>query len=178
MTRFTRRLSLVVLIAGLALTNSSVADVTDAEDVAWKIGAKYQTRGYSLYDTGAHGTFKLGAEGGTYQQFNLRVVKGVDYVFLAAGDFEEQDLDLYVYSDVGQLIIEDRRGPDTQDKTNMAGVNFRADYNGTVQVYLHMYSASSKVGARAGLAFYYVLAGNRKSAFYQGGNKTNQILPE
>ena len=37
--------------------------------------------------------------------------KGLDYVFLAGIDLAVQDIDIYVYDEVGSLILDDRRPP-------------------------------------------------------------------
>jgi hypothetical protein len=59
-----------------------------------------------------------------------------------------RDVDIYVYDEVGQLILDDRRS------SKIAGVQFRSSYNGTAVVYLHMARAN-------GLASYTVLVGRR-----------------
>jgi hypothetical protein len=81
-------------------------------------------------------------------RFIVPVSKGLDYVFLAGIDQAVQDIDIYVYDEVGSLILDDRR------PARRAGVKFRSAYNGTVQVYLHLRSA-------AGLGAYSVLVGRR-----------------
>jgi hypothetical protein len=78
----------------------------------------------------------------------IPVSKGLDYVILVGADPAALDLDLYVYDEVGSLILDDRR-PDRR-----AGVKFRSSYSGTVEAYVHI--------ARAiGLASYAVLVGRR-----------------
>ena len=58
------------------------------------------------------------------------------------------DVDIYVYDDVGGLILDDRR------PGRLAGVQFRSSYNGTTKVFMHMASS-------IGLASWYVLVGRR-----------------
>ena len=76
--------------------------------------------------------------------------KGLDYVFLVGTDLAARDVDIYVYDDVGGLILDDRR------PGRLAGVQFRSSYNGTTKVYMHMASS-------IGLASWYVLVGRRGS---------------
>ena len=78
----------------------------------------------------------------------IPVSKGVDYVILVGRDVAARDLDLYVYDEVGSLILDDRR------TTSRAGVKFRSSYSGTVQAYVHIARAT-------GLAAYAVLVGRR-----------------
>jgi hypothetical protein len=89
--------------------------------------------------------------GGQALRFLIPVTKGLDYVFLCGADQSALDVDVYVYDEVGNLILDDRRN------TKLAGVQFRAAYNGTALVYLHMARAD-------GLASYYVLVGRRGAA--------------
>ena len=79
-------------------------------------------------------------------------------MFLCGADQSALDVDVYVYDEVGTLILDDRRG------TKLAGVQFRASYNGTAMVYLHMARAN-------GLASYYVLVGRRGAV--KGGGSTS-----
>ena len=78
----------------------------------------------------------------------IPVSKGLDYVILIGRDAFARDIDLYVYDEVGSLILDDRRA------TSRAGVKFRSSYNGTVQAIVHIARAQ-------GLASYAVLVGRR-----------------
>ena len=73
--------------------------------------------------------------GGTAIEFLIPVNKGLDYVFLVGTDLAARDVDIYVYDDVGGLILDDRR------PGRLAGVQFRSSYNGTTKVYMHMASS-------------------------------------
>ena len=120
------------------------ADPREAEDVAYRMATSYVAKGFSMAPTDHSGV--LGS--GQAIRFLIPVTKGLDYVFLAGSDPFALDTDVYVYDEVGNLILDDRRG------TKLAGVQFRASYNGTALVYLHMARAD-------GLASYYVLVGRR-----------------
>lgn len=127
-----------------AFAGNSKADPREAEDVAYRMAQTYIAKSFSMAPTDNSGV--LG--GGQAIRFLIPVTKGLDYVFLCAGDKSALDLDVYVYDEVGNLILDDRRA------LSNAGVQFRAGYNGTAVVYLHMARAN-------GLASYYVLVGRR-----------------
>jgi len=128
----------------LAFTSVLKADPREAEDVAYRMATSYVAKGFSMAPTDNSGV--LG--GGQALRFLIPVTKGLDYVFLCGADQSALDVDVYVYDEVGNLILDDRRS------TKLAGVQFRASYNGTALVYLHMARAD-------GLASYYVLVGRR-----------------
>lgn len=140
-------------VAGLLLacTTAIKADPREAEDVAYRMATLYVAKGFSMAPTDNSGI--LG--GGQAVRFLIPVTKGLDYVFLCGSDQSALDTDVYVYDEVGNLILDDRRNQKN------AGVQFRASYNGTVMVYLHMARAD-------GLASYYVLVG-RRGAVKTGG---------
>src|SRR5689334_19957502 len=128
----------------LASTAALKADPREAEDVAYRMATSYVAKGFSMAPTDNSGV--LG--GGQALRFLIPVTKGLDYVFLCGSDQSALDVDVYVYDEVGNLILDDRRN------SKLAGVQFRASYNGTALVYLHMARAD-------GLASYYVLVGRR-----------------
>ncbi|WP_265593756.1 hypothetical protein [Verrucomicrobium sp. BvORR034] len=136
--------SLIVGALMLASTTALKADPREAEDVAYRMATSYVAKGFSMAPTDHSGV--LG--GGQAVRFLIPVTKGLDYVFLSGADRSALDVDVYVYDEVGNLILDDRRG------SKLAGVQFRAAYNGTAMVYLHMARAN-------GLASYYVLVGRR-----------------
>ncbi len=131
----------------LASTTALKADPREAEDVAYRMATSYVAKGFSMAPTDNSGV--LG--GGQALRFLIPVTKGLDYVFLCGADQSALDVDVYVYDEVGNLILDDRRS------SKLAGVQFRAGYNGTALVYLHMARAD-------GLASYYVLVGRRGAA--------------
>jgi len=120
------------------------ADPVEAEDVAYRMAKTYTDKSFAMAPTDNSGL--LGAGG--VVQFLVPVNKGLDYVFLAGTDAMAKDLDIYVYDEVGGLILDDRR------RLQTAGVQFRSSYNGTAIVYLHMARAE-------GLASWCVLVGRR-----------------
>jgi hypothetical protein len=142
-------------IAGVALLGAwcgvAKADPREAEDIAYRMATSYVAKGFSMAPTDNSGL--LGA--GQAVRFLIPVTKGLDYVFLAGGDQAALDIDVYVYDEVGNLILDDRR------PSKYAGVQFRASYNGTVVVYLNMAKAD-------GLGAYYVLVGRRGVAKEDG----------
>lgn len=123
---------------------SALADPSSAEEDAYSMSVYYTQRGFAMAPTNTNG---VGASG-TMIRFIVPVSKGLDYVFLAGIDLAVKDIDIYVYDEVGSLILDDRR------PARRAGVKFRSAYNGTVQVYLHLRSAE-------GLGAYSVLVGRR-----------------
>ena len=124
--------------------STALADPSSAEEDAYGMSVHYTQRGFAMAPTNTNG---VGASG-TMIRFIVPVSKGLDYVFLAGIDLAVQDIDIYVYDEVGGLILDDRR------PARRAGVKFRSAYNGTVQVYLHLRSAQ-------GLGAYSVLVGRR-----------------
>jgi len=136
---FAMGLAALILPAGRAF-----ADPASAEDDAYQMAVKYTQRGYAMAPTNTSG---VGA-GGTLIRFIVPVSRGLDYVFLAGIDDFVRDIDIYVYDEVGNLILDDRR------PTRRAGVQFRSAYNGTVQVYLHLRQTN-------GMGAYSVLVGRR-----------------
>ena len=120
------------------------ADPAKAEDDCYNMAVYYTQRGFAMSPTNTSG---LGGAGFTVRLL-IPVSKGIDYVILVGRDVAARDLDLYVYDEVGTLILDDRR------TASRAGVKFRSSYSGTVQAYVHMARAS-------GLAAYAVLVGRR-----------------
>ena len=139
----------IITAAVVLATSTSIlkADPREAEDVAYRMATSYVAKGFSMAPTDNSGV--LG--GGQAIRFLIPVTKGLDYVFLAGADQSALDVDVYVYDEVGNLILDDRRS------TRLAGIQFRAAYNGTAMVYLNMARAN-------GLASYYVLVGRRGAA--------------
>jgi len=133
-----------VVAACLVAHHTVFADPAEAEDTAYRMAKKYVDKGFNMAPTDNQGV--MGAGGSV--RFLVPVNKGLDYVFLVGTDLAAKDVDIYVYDDVGGLILDDRR------PGRLAGVQFRSSYNGTAVVYLHMANAS-------GLASWYVLVGRR-----------------
>lgn len=121
----------------------------------------YTQRGFKMAPTNTNGV----GQSGTMIRFIVPVSKGLDYVFLAGIDLAVRDVDIYVYDEVGSLILDDRR------PVRRAGVKFRSAYNGTVQVYLHLRAA-------AGLGAYSVIVGRRGAVRenYQPASPDNSLV--
>jgi hypothetical protein len=123
---------------------ASFADPAKAEDDAYSMAVHYTARGFYMSPTNTSGI----AGSGYTLKVLIPVSKGLDYVILIGRDAFAKDIDLYVYDEVGSLILDDRRA------TSRAGVKFRSSYNGTVQAIVHVARAQ-------GLAAYAVLVGRR-----------------
>ncbi|HEY5704957.1 MAG TPA: hypothetical protein VIS96_05220 [Terrimicrobiaceae bacterium] len=136
--------ALCLAAAGLFSADLTLADPVEAEDTAYRMARKYTEKGFAMAPTDHSGV----CGGGTAIEFLIPVNKGLDYVFLVGTDLAARDVDIYVYDDVGGLILDDRR------PGRLAGVQFRSSYNGTTKVYMHMASS-------IGLASWYVLVGRR-----------------
>ncbi|WP_395752693.1 hypothetical protein [Prosthecobacter sp.] len=137
-------LSLVVFGILTLSIRTLQADPAQAEDVAYRMADPYMHKGFQMAPTDHSGMMTTGNS----VRFLIPVVRGLDYVFLVGTDELARDVDIYVYDEVGQLILDDRRS------SKIAGVQFRSSYNGTAVVYLHMARAN-------GLASYTVLVGRR-----------------
>ena len=142
----TSRISYAICLVafGLLRVDLAVADPAEAEDTAYRMARKYTEKGFAMAPTDHSGV----CGGGTAIEFLIPVNKGLDYVFLVGTDLAARDVDIYVYDDVGGLILDDRR------PGRLAGVQFRSSYNGTTKVFMHMASS-------IGLASWYVLVGRR-----------------
>lgn len=123
---------------------ASFADPAKAEDDAYSMAVHYTARGFYMSPTNTSGI----AGSGFTVKVLIPVSRGLDYVILIGRDAFAKDIDLYVYDEVGSLILDDRRA------TSRAGVKFRSSYNGTVQAIVHIARAQ-------GLASYAVLVGRR-----------------
>src|ERR1700736_891688 len=109
----------ILLISGIFFLYSltpTYADPAKAEDDAYSMAVFYTARGFYMSPTNTSG---LGGAGYTIKVL-IPVSKGLDYVILVGKDAFAKDIDLYVYDEVGQLILDDR-GP-----ASRAGVKFRS----------------------------------------------------
>jgi len=136
--------ALLLLASAVLAVRPAAADPAEAEDVAYRMAKTYIDRSFVIAPTD---NFGLVGQGGVIQ-FLVPVNRGLDYVFLAGTDGMARDVDIYVYDEVGNLILDDRR------RQKNAGVQFRSSYNGTAIVYLHMARAE-------GIASWCVLVGRR-----------------
>lgn len=139
------KLILGLLLCGVCSVPSiSLADPAKAEDDAYHMAVHYTAVGFYMSPTNTSGI----AGSGYTVKVMIPVSKGLDYVILVGRDQFARDVDLYVYDEVGQLILDDRRSQ------SRAGVKFRSSYTGTVQAIVHIAHAH-------GLASYAVLVGRR-----------------
>jgi hypothetical protein len=135
---------LLLALAFAAAPQCLRADPATADDACYKMAVRYTQLGFAMTPTNYTST---GGSGHTVK-YNIPVSRGLDYVFLVGGDLSAKDIDIYVYSEVGNLILKDVRSD------SRAGVKFRSDYNGTVIAYVHLARAS-------GLASFSVMVGRR-----------------
>ena len=141
---FVRALPLLAALCFGGLHRVS-ADPAKAEDDAYSMAVRYAARGFAMNPTNHNG---IGGSGYTVR-FLIPVSKGLDYVFLVGVDPFVKESGIYVYDEVGGLILDDRR------RGQRSGVQFRSSYNGTVQVYLNLGRVVQ------GLGSYSVLIGRR-----------------
>lgn len=135
----------------LLLAHSSYGDPAKAEDECYNMAVRYTERGFAMSPTNVSGV----GPAGYVVKVMIEVTKGLDYLILIGGDKFAKDLDLYVYDEVGQLILDDRRDPRRGGPSGQfAGVKFRAEYTGSVEAFVH-------IAAAQGLASYAVLVGRR-----------------
>lgn len=121
----------------LAQTNSVQASPAEASDKAFEMAAKYTGMGFYLAPA------KEGHAGfATTLEFQVPVNRGLDYVFIVAGDRYALDVDVWIESETGNSIVKDNRKVDN----GLAGVRWRSDYNGSVTVVVHFAKVSSRCG--------------------------------
>ena len=151
-------------IALLAFAPLVHADPAKAEDACYNMAVRYKERGFYMSPTNTSGV----GPAGFIVKVMIPITKGLDYLILIGGDTFAVDLDLYVYDEDGQLILDDRRPPRRAVRERMregrrggvepagdeSGVKFRASYTGTVEAFVH-------IAAARGLASYAVLVGRR-----------------
>jgi hypothetical protein len=151
-------------IALLAFAPLVHADPAKAEDVCYNMAVHYTQTGFAMSPTNTSGV----GTAGFVVKVMIPVTKGLDYLILVGGDRFAVDLDLYVYDEDGQLVLDDRRRPRREVRERLrqgkrgavepagdeSGVKFRASYTGTVEAFVH-------IAAAQGLASYAVLVGRR-----------------
>jgi hypothetical protein len=135
-----KSLALAICAGGLlsALAPQARADVAEAADKAYAMAAKYSGMGY--YMTPAkegHGGF-----GVTYE-FEVPVNRGLDYVFVIAGDHYCESLEVWIEAEeTGNTLVKDTR----KQSNGLAGVRWRSDYNGSVNVVVNFARVTSRCG--------------------------------
>ena len=129
------------LAAGLlvAFTGHSQAQSTaQAADRAYEMAMKYSGMGYYMTPSKeGHGGY------GVTLEFSVPVNRGLDYVFILAGDRYCEDVEVWVEAeDTGNTLVRDTR----KAGNGLAGVRWRSDYNGSVNVVVHFARVSSRCG--------------------------------
>ena len=141
LTSFIKTSAIALLTAGvLSIFGSSVAkaDSAEAADRAFAMAVKYSAMGYYMSPSKeGHGGF-----GVTYE-FEIPVSRGLDYVFIVAGDRNCEDINVYIEAEeTGNTIVKDTR----RVHNGLAGTRWRSDYNGTVNVVVHFARVSDRCG--------------------------------
>ncbi len=107
----------------------------EASNKAWEMGMKYAGMGFYLAPS------KEGKAGfGTTLEFTVPVNRNLDYVFIVAGDKYVLDVDIWIEAENGQTIVKDTRPM----KNGVAGVGWRSQYNGTVNVVVYFADVTSR----------------------------------
>jgi hypothetical protein len=114
------------------------ADPAEAADKAYEAAAKYSAKGYYMTPSKeGHGS-----TGVTYE-FEVPVNRGLDYIFIVSGDRNCQAMQIWVEAEVtGNTIVKDTR----RDRRGMAGVGWRSDYNGSVNVVVNFARVDGRCG--------------------------------
>jgi len=132
---------LFAMTSGALLTIATYhaqADVAEASDRAYQMAMKYSGMGYYMTPSKeGHGGF-----GVTYE-FEVPVNRGLDYVFILSGDHYAEELEVWVEAEeTGNTIVKDTR----KVRNGLAGVRWRSDYNGNVNVVVHFARVTDRCG--------------------------------
>ncbi len=148
---------IALLIAAIAMLPLPVrADMVKAEDIAYRMATSYVAKSFNLSPTMQSSILS----GGQFVRYTIPVARGVDYVILVGTDDAVVNTGIYVYDEVGGLILDDIRGK------SRAGVQFRSSYTGSVYAYVYAARVRGAFGALA------VLVGRR------GSERQGSIFPE
>ena len=139
LAKFTlKTLSAVAFAAGFLVLSPSTAraDNAEAADRAFEMAEKYAGMGFYMAPS------KEGKAGfGVTLEFEVPVNRGLDYVFVVAGDKFCQDVDVWIEAEeTGNTLVKDTR----RISNALAGVRWRSDYNGVVNVVVHFARVSSR----------------------------------
>lgn len=128
----------VSAVFALGINNKASADPMEAADKAYEMAAKYHDLMYYFAPT------QEGWAGhGATIEFEMPVSRGLDYVVIAAGDRYCKDINIYVEAEqTRNLIKKDVRPVDN----GLAGVGWRSDYNGVVNIVVHFAKATDRCG--------------------------------
>ena len=137
-TSLFKRLTAAFLFAGLlaVVVPRAAADNANAADRAFEMGMKYNAMGYYMTPS------KEGKAGfGSTLEFSIPVNRGLDYVFIVAGDRYCEAVEVWIEAEeTGNTIVKDTR----RVSNGLAGTRWRSDYNGTVNVVVHFARVSSR----------------------------------
>jgi hypothetical protein len=111
------------------LAPKAQADTAEASDRAFAMAAKYSAMGFYMTPS------KEGHAGfGVTYEFEVPVNRGLDYTFILAGDHYVEEVEVWVEAEeTGNTLVKDTR----RVRNGLAGVRWRSDYNGTVNVVVH-----------------------------------------
>lgn len=124
----TIRLSLITALTLAAFTAPAAAGLSDSRNFAYEFSARYANQGYRVQP----GFSDLDNEG-TERRFEFSVSRGVDYIFLLAGDRSVTKIDIMVFDENKNLLVEDKR---TRGK--WAGIAWTSNYTGTAHVWIRI----------------------------------------
>ena len=137
---------ITTLVAGgtlffAGLTAASAQSTAEASDRAFEMGMKYAAQGFYLAPS------HEGKAGfATTMEFLVPVQRGLDYVFILAGDKFCLDVDVWVedggQGGSGNTIVRDSRKVDN----GLCGVRWRSQFNGSVLVVVHFARVTSRCG--------------------------------
>jgi hypothetical protein len=126
-----KNMALALSSAGLlaAFCPQAHGDTAEASDRAYQMAMKYSGMGYYMTPS------KEGHAGfGVTYEFEIPVNRGLDYTFILAGDHYVEEVEVWVEAEeTGNTIVKDTR----RVRNGLAGVRWRSDYNGTVNVVVH-----------------------------------------
>jgi hypothetical protein len=108
-----------------------------ASDFAGRMAEKYREEGYRMEAPRAGSPV---SRPGEVRQFEYPVRAGEEVVLIAAADDKDQDLEMWVESTVGNLLVKDNR----KAGNSLAGARWRSDYEGTVKVTLRFDTHNKK----------------------------------
>jgi len=139
LAKFTfKTLSAIAFAAGMFVisTPSARADNAESADRAFEMAEKYAGMGFYMAPS------KEGKAGaGVTLEFEVPVNRGLDYVFVVAGDKYCQDVDIWIEAEeTGNTLVKDTR----RVSNALAGVRWRSDYNGVVNVVVHFARCTSR----------------------------------
>lgn len=126
---------LPLAVAFIGQNTSSAQSTAEAGDRAYEMASKYMGRGF--YMTPSREGF---AGFATTLEFAIPVNKGLDYIFILAGDRFCLDTDVWIQSESGNTIVRDTRKMDN----GLCGVRWRSDYNGEALVVVHFARVTSR----------------------------------